>query len=77
VKTELLRVGKNDNYEITVRGAGGQFGLHLIGPCSISIVKKGAKDSVDRFRDLRECKSEQARERVTHSAHAPESHERR
>ena len=38
MKAELLKVGKNENCEITVRDAGGQFGVYLVGPGAISVV---------------------------------------
>jgi hypothetical protein len=34
MKTKLMKVGKNENAEITVRDASEKFGVYLVGPHS-------------------------------------------
>ena len=34
MKTKLMKVGENENAEITVRDAGGRFSVYLVGPHS-------------------------------------------
>ena len=37
MKTKLMKVGKNENAEITVREAGAKFGVYLVGPHRLRI----------------------------------------
>jgi len=43
MKAELLKVGKNENAEITVRDAGGRFSVYLVGSGSISVTLSNKK----------------------------------
>jgi hypothetical protein len=50
MKAELLKVGRKENCEITVRDAGGLFGFYLVGPGSISVtVSKKKKRKKKKF----------------------------
>jgi hypothetical protein len=43
MRVERIKIGANENAEITVRHAGGKFGLWLGGPGSIPVVKRAKR----------------------------------
>ena len=48
MKAELLKFGRNENCEITVRDAGGKFGVYLVDPGSVSCVVSKKKKRVKK-----------------------------
>ena len=40
MKAERIKIAANENAEISVRHAGGKYGIWLVGPGSVSVVKQ-------------------------------------